>query len=459
MNDGTKPNVIVCLCDQLRAFEVGCYGNNFIKTPNIDRLAEKGVRFETASTNNPLCSPARSMLLTGQYSRTCTGTTTNTDHTPPLLERKQLCDTTLPEAFKKSGYDTALIGKWHIQPDPGIVGFDYTLYPHHRHRNTGQTYFENSGDGFVVDEFAPDYEIEQVEKYIGEHKEKEFFLFYNISPPHMPLDDAPEKYKQMYDRDKILLRENVWQDGKMSYDERWFKVYMWDFLFYDKHLPYTEELPEGFDLKELTALYYGLTTWVDDLVGRMMKSLEDNGLAENTIVIFTSDHGDNLGSHGFFNKGRLIEEAIRIPMLYHWPKGLAPQENTTQVASIVDIMPSLLGLAGVDIPGTVQGTDLSPVLIGNEQTVGENVAYIEEHHHDVGIRTPTHLYGVKIDPKKRNGDVPVVTDDRSEFYDVKKDPFEYNNLAKTDEQIDVANDLRERVLRWNRETPWLETKG
>ena len=454
-NRNTKqPHVIVCMCDQLRAFEVGCYGNEVIRTPNIDCLGEEGVRMEIACANNPLCTPSRSALLSGQYSRTCAGTLGNVAGTPPARSRVRLTDPTLADVFKAAGYQTALIGKWHIHPDPGIVGFDYALYPNHQHRHTKQTFFENSGPGFTVDGFSPDFEIEQVKRYIREHRNSPFFLFYNISPPHMPLADAPEKYKEMYSPDEVALRENVWGDGQLARDDNWFKIYLWDFLYYQKHLPYTQNLPDGFDLRDMTALYYGLTTWVDDKVGELLNALEESGIADDTLLLFTSDHGDNLGSHGHFNKGLLIEESIRVPMIYRWPAVLDSRHNTTQVASIVDVMPTLLSLVDLEIPKTVQGTELAPVLRGEVKTTGENKAFIETGGWGIGVRSSTHVYGIPMDNPESAGPASPLTDDGHMFHDLRSDPFEFHNLANSGEQSDVALSLRNRLLQWNQETPW-----
>ena len=214
------PNVIVVLCDQLRAFEVGCYGDSTIRTPHIDRLAAEGVRFDLAISNNPVCMPARSAILTSQYSRTCMGYLSNYsdgDCLPeyPAQSRDWLCDTTLAEAFKAWGYETALFGKWHIQPAPLLVGFDHATYPRVHHRHTGQTFVENTGLGEVIDGFSIDYEAERVDQYLAQERDSPFFMFYNISPPHMPLDDAPEKYKTMYAPDEIPLRPNTLIDGEL----------------------------------------------------------------------------------------------------------------------------------------------------------------------------------------------------------------------------------------------------
>ena len=447
-----KPNVIVCLLDQLRAFEVGSYGNTVVRTPNIDRLAENGVRFEIACSNNPVCTPARSILLSGQYGRTCTGSLGNAD--VPVLERRQFPNWTLADSFKAAGYRTALVGKWHVHVIPPNLGFEWAFYPRVPHRYTGQTYHDSRGATVTVEQFAPVVEQEALTRWIGDHRDEPFFLYYNISQPHMPLADMPERYKTMYSRDEVPLRPNTLSDGKPSYDENWFKIYLWDFLYYDRHLPYTETLPDGFDLRDLTALYYGAASWADDQVGYLVRLLEENSLLDDTILLFTSDHGDNLGSHGLFNKDCLYEESIRIPMIYHWPARLAAGLVDTQVASLVDVMPTLLSLAGVEIPEGVQGTDLADVVTGDASEVGDNVAFIETGGMDAGVRTLSHLYGVKM--AEGPDGKPHATREEALFFDVPSDPFEERNLAGGDEQRDVADELQGRVMDWDAKTPWLQ---
>ena len=447
-----KPNVVVCLCDQLRAFTIGCYGDQVVRTPNIDRLAERGVRFETACSNNPVCSPGRSILLSGQYSRTCMGMIGNVGE--PTRERQHLVDPTLAEAFKQAGYRTGLVGKWHMQPLPTEVGFDFADYPRVAHRYTGQTYIDTNGNETVIKDFAPERELQALEQFLGDNRDEPFFLYHNISQPHMPVLDAPDHYKTMYRPDGVPLRDNVWNDGRLAHDEKWYRIYAYDFLYYQQHLPYTEELPDGFDLRDLTAHYYGMTTWADDQLGHLMRLLEANGLSDNTIVVFTSDHGDSLGSHDLFNKGYLYEESIRIPVIVHWPGGLAPRCVTSQVTSLVDVMPTLLALAGVDTPAAVQGTDVSPVVTGDAQTVGENLAFIETSGADIGVRTLTHLHGISkaTDGTRRT---THIKDPDYMLFDLPTDPFQENNLAKTDKAGETAAGLRERLIQWDRETPWL----
>ena len=454
-----KPNVVVIMCDQLRAFEVGCYGNPVIRTPNIDRLAAEGVRFEHAVSNNPVCMPARSCLLSGQYSRTCQGFLGNysaqladgTSTLPeyPEDERRFLLDPTLPEQLKAVGYETTLIGKWHVQPAPPRVGFDYSLYPRVHHRHSGQTFVENTGPGELIEGFSVDYEAQAVGDYLESvaGDGKPFFLYYNISPPHMPLDDAPEEYLHMYSPEQMPVRDNVWrEDVSLPYDEHWFKIYLWDFLYYQERLPCTEHLPSGFNLRHMLARYYGMTSWVDNQVGCLLQGLRVNGLADDTVVVFLADHGDNLGSHGLFNKGRLIEESIRIPMIWWCPSLLQPHVRDDEVASIIDVMPTVLDLAGAHTPDSVQGHSLAPALLGEGE--GPEHAFIETTGGEIGVRTPGHLFGLQLEKDRR-----AVADDSGCFHDLVVDPFELTNLFGSATLATVAANLDDRLRDWHAETP------
>ncbi len=465
MTEEFGPNVVLCQCDQLRSFAVGCYGNSIVQTPHIDRLAAQGMRFDLAATNNPVCTPARACLLSGQYSRTCAGTSDNEFTDPPAQKRTRMRDTTVAEAFRAAGYDTALIGKWHTWGHPNLVGFDTALYPSVPHRHYGQRYFENfDTDGFVVEEFGPEFEIARVRDYLRGRRDdpqRPFFLHYDISQPHAPVGpgNAPDWYNGMYRPEDVPLRDNVFSDGVMAHSERWFKIYtIWDYFTRWMEKP-TDRLPEGMTLRHLIAWYYGLVTMVDDMIGRLAASLEAFGLADNTVVVFLSDHGDNLGSHGLFNKQCLYEESIRIPMIMRLPGTIGPAVNTTQVAQTIDIMPTLLDLCGLPVPDHVQGRSLVPVLTGASDNLDDTAAVIETDaiffgRPCVGLRTPTHLYGMKLSADGRQ-----VEDDAAWFFDLREDPFEMNNLAQTENDSAVARALRQRLRDWHAATPWLEDGG
>ena len=166
----------------------------------------------------------------------------------PLGVRLHIPDATIAEQFKAAGYDSALIGKWHIHTAPELLGFDYTLHPRVNHRHTGQEFVENGGRPQVVNGFSVEYEIERVLDYLAAERDNPFFLFYSISPPHMPLADAPDEYLSMHAPEDVPLRPYVFVDGRMAHDEEWFRIYLWDFLYNARKLPHTLELPDGFDL-------------------------------------------------------------------------------------------------------------------------------------------------------------------------------------------------------------------
>lgn len=416
----SRSNVIVCMCDQLRSFEVGCYGNEIVKTPHIDSLAANGVRFDIAVSNNPVCTPARSCLLTGQYSRTCAGYLGNEGDEAPPYHRKKLIDITMPEAFKQAGYQTALIGKWHIPTHPKLVGFDEYLFPKLHHLNYNQIYFDETGRAFTARGLAEDFNCAQLESFLEKQAQSDspFFAFYNIATPHMPFFDVPQASLAMYSKDDVRLRDNVFVDNKMAHDEHWFKIYIWDYLYYQGFFQHDQfgspfKLPPDFDLRNLTALYYGMVSFTDEYVGRITNLLRKYSLLEDTIVVFTSDHGDNLGSHHRFNKGLLIEESIRIPLIVYDAKNGKLAENTTQVTSLIDIMPTVLSLCGIEIPPSVQGNDLGPIVRGKHNVLDVNSAFIETASCEIGIRTPTHLYGMKL-----ADDFLAVSDDRLYFFDI-----------------------------------------
>ncbi|NSW56613.1 MAG: sulfatase-like hydrolase/transferase [Armatimonadetes bacterium] len=451
-----RPNIVLCICDQLRAFETGCYGNPVIQTPNVDSLARDGSRFELAVTNFPVCMAARSVLLSGEYNRTCTGGVGNVHFQTkpgdcampeyPYPGRPHLKDTTLPELLRGAGYETAAIGKWHIHSWPDDVGFDNYLIPRVHHCHSGQSFTENGGPEFVPDGWSVDFEAGRVEEFIGARKtaERPFFLYYSISPPHCPVADAPEEYLTMYDPDSIPLRPNVDLSRPLKDQDYWYKVYRWDFRHYNLGLPYADRLPEGYNLRQLIAEYYGVTTWMDRAVGRMLGALERAGLAENTIVVFTSDHGDNLGSLGLVQKGGPNEESIRVPLLMRGPGVPSGTVIADRVPSLVDIAPTLLNAAGVEQPDHMPGQSL----LADRPPVRDYS--VIEIGHGAAVRTPTHMLHLPPDHERKG-----LSTTPDHYFDLTADPYQLHNLAGTDAQSDTARDLAKLLHDWDASTPWM----
>jgi choline-sulfatase len=412
-----SPNIIICTVDQLRAFELGCYGNNIIRTPNMDRLASGGV-------NIP------------QY---------------PFWGRPHLKAPTLPEILRENGYTTSVIGKWHIHSWPQDLGFDYYLIPRVHHCHTGQHFTENGGAEFAAPGYSVDFEAGRVERFLEDQRGKAgpFFLFYNISTPHCPLSDAPGKYLKMYNPESIPFRPNVDPDKPIPNWDHHFKVYLWDFRYYKFRLPHTMQLPTDFSIREVIALYYGLTTWADDALGRLLAALDETGLAENTIVVFTSDHGDNLGSHALVQKGGPNEESIRIPLMLRWPgSGLDGVVNTQNVASLVDIMPTILSLTGIPIPSHVHGSDLSPYFL-DARIIQENPCAFIETAEGAGVRTKDYMYFIPFSSESRQ-----LCDKPDRFYDLAKDPYQFENLAAHVDDYKIARELDSLIRNWDARIPW-----
>jgi arylsulfatase A-like enzyme len=446
-----KPNIILILCDQLRPFELGCYGHPVLETPNIDSMAETGVRFEYACTSNALCTPARSSLLSGQYSRTCTGILGNCYE--PIRERAVFPNPILSEILQRNGYKTALIGKWHMEPEPCFVGFDNAIYPKMHHLNMNQDYYDIYRNHFRVTGFTPNFELRLLKDFLDSNHRSPFFMYYNISLPHMPFFDVPDFFKHKYSREQVLLRDNVHSEESLRDKDMWYKIYMYGYLYFMgilKECP----LPKGFDIKDLTAIYYGMIDCVDWQLGKIFEMLKDSMYKDNTIVVFTSDHGDNLGSHGLFNKHEVFDESIRIPLIFHWNNRLKNGIRDNCVASLIDIAPTLLSLADIEIPAHMQGKDLSPALM-DSQALGGKEAFIENVNGEIAVRTTNHMYSIVTSAQENTSTRWVETG--KFFYDMREDIFQLQNLADGSEQKDIAHRLREMVLQWDKETPWMES--
>lgn len=461
-----QPNIIICMCDQLRAHALGCYGDPVIRTPHIDQLAADGLRFEHAISSRPVCMAARSSVLSGQYPRRCAAGVGNVSYKGrpgsfelpeyPDAGRPHLPDPTLPELLRAAGYHNEAIGKWHIHTWPHDIAFDHYLIPRVHHVHSAQLFTDNGGPEFAAPGYSVDFEVERVGAFFQQRAQSEqpFFLYYNISPPHCPVSDGPERYTRMYDPADIPIRPNVDLATPLKDQDYWFKVYRWDVRYYSYHLPYTEQLPTDYDLRRLIAEYYGMTTWVDDTVGRMLASLDDAGLADNTIVIFTSDHGDNLGSHGRVQKGSTNEESIRVPLIVRMPDALvsgpgARGVNTTQVGCLVDLMPTLLDLADIDVPDHVHGASLADVLRGARRETDRPHAFVETGG-EIAVRTPEHVYALRCNPDR------TLADDTHFFTDLVADPYQLHNLAGTRQHGDVAATLDGLLRAWHATTPYMD---
>jgi len=332
-------NVVFVTADQLRAQALGCMGNNQVKTPNIDRLASQGVLFTNAISNFPVCTPARAMWLTGKYP-TSTGVISNDIQLPPE-------EITIAEVLKDMDYKTGYIGKWHldgpnrkgfIPPGTRRQGFDYWAAANICHNYFNAFYYSDSPKKIQIEGYQPDHETDLAIQFIEDHRKDKFFLNLHWGPPHDPYI-APEKYMKMYDPEKVQLRDNV-----------------------------VHCVPKNMHpaVREQIAAYYAAISSIDWNMGRLMNALDDLGLADNTIVMFTSDHGDMLFSLALLFKQWPYEESIRVPLIVRYPRGAKPGVRYDSLISTVDVMPTITSLCGAKIPKSVQGIDFSKTILGEK---------------------------------------------------------------------------------------------
>ena len=329
------PNVVFVLADQWRAQACGYAGdpNLLGMTPTIDRLAAESANFTHAVSCCPVCSPYRASLLTGQY---------------PLTNGLFLNDvclstraTSLAQAYAQAGYDTAYIGKWHLDghgrsayiPPERRQGFDYWKVLECTHAYNRSPYYAGNDpqqrlwEGY--DAFA---QTRDAEAYIADRARRDtpFLLVLSWGPPHNPYETAPERFKARFAADRLTLRDNV--TGDLAAWRR--------------------------DL----AGYYAHIAALDESLGHLLATIDNAGLRDDTIVVFTSDHGDMLGSHGQMRKQKPWDESIRVPLLIRGP-GVMNRAIDMPI-NTPDLMPTLLGACGVPVPASAQGTDFSPVLCG-----------------------------------------------------------------------------------------------
>jgi len=434
MTETKKPNIIFVFADQLRYSALGSSGNKIVYTPNFDRMASQGLVFDNAFSSHPLCSPYRAHILTGKY-----GFANGVPDNEYLLWDNQV---TLAGALKAAGYRTAYIGKWHLGSGPYTedkrYGFDYMFAFNCLNRHYGATYHRNEAGPIKVDKFAPEGETDQavsfMEDHVKTHSDSPFALVMSWEPPHWPYGQFPEEFN-IYDPAKVDLPPNV--PVQMAHFAR----------------------------REI-AQYYGNVSALDAQMGRLMGTIEKLGIAGNTILCFSSDHGDHLSSHGYgkpmdkwmhptmrASKSTPYEESVHIPFIMRYPQRIKAGQRTPAMFGSVDVMPTLLGLCGVPIPSGVQGHNLSHVATGENGPKPPDSVYLmnmgtgwPDRDRWVGcwraVRTDRWVYARWHD---RRDHEPVL-------FDREEDPYETNNLAEDAEFAQVRQAMETRLDTWMVET-------
>lgn len=331
-----QPNVVFVFADQWRRQATGYAGDPNVKTPCLDALARESIHFTHALSGCPVCSPYRASLLTGRRPLTH-GVFVNDVCLQPRA-------VSLAQAFAAAGYDTAYIGKWHVDghgrsafiPAERRQGFDYWKVLECTHDYNHSPYYE--GDSDTKRHWEGYDAIAQTRDAVASIRrhdpDKPFLLVLSWGPPHDPYSTAPAPFRGLYSPDRLVLRPNVPE-------------------------------PDAPKARERLAGYYAHCSALDACVGDLRNALRESAVENDTIFVFTSDHGDMLGSQGHWNKQRPWDESIRVPFLLRYPglPGWRPRE-TAALLDAPDIMPTLLGLCGLPIPATVEGLDFSAHIAG-----------------------------------------------------------------------------------------------
>jgi len=418
-----RPNLLFIFADQLGYQRCGYGGDKNARTPNIDKLASHSVNFQNAVSNMPVCSAYRASLFTGKYT-TSTGMVINE-------LRMRTGHESFGKVLTRSNYRTAYIGKWHlyanqlgnhydsknsfVPPGPHRLGFDGYWAAYNFHHNYYRAYYHTDTPEKIFygdNVYEPDAQTDMMTEFIRKaaKSNKPFSAFLSYGTPHDPWvrDNVPDKYVEMFKNVSLPDPPN-YKDTNDKYADNWGRLN-----------PKQRKM-----LQTWRRLYYAMTANLDWNIGRLLNALEQAGLSDNTIVVFSSDHGEMFGAHGRRAKNIFYEEAARIPLLIRWPKKIRAGTVSDACISTVDIMPTILSLMDMKVPEEVEGMDLSHCALGGGgdepqaaflQNTGACAAW-EDGHEWRALRDKQYTYA-------------VYRVDKSELlFDNKNDPYQMNNLA------------------------------
>ena len=426
------------MADDHAAHALGCYGSRINKTPNLDRLANEGMRFDNCFCTNSICSPSRAVILTGKYS-----------HINGVIDNKEnlYCpQSTFPKLLQQAGYETSIVGKWHLKNQP--EGFDYWNIVH--------------GSGYYYDtRFNEMGQIKQSKGYVidtitnlcldrlGNRNNKPFLLMCHYTAPHR--NWCPDqKHSKMYE-DIEIPEPLTFND---NYDTRSDAARQQEMTI-ERHLTrddLKQDIPEGLSPQALKKWkyqrfikdYLRCVASIDDNVGRILDYLDQTGLSENTVVVYTSDQGFFLGDHGWFDKRFMYEESLRMPLLVRYPREIKSGSVNKDIVLNLDFGPTFLDFAGIDTPAEMQGESFRGNLRGKTPPQWRQSMYYHYYEFPAVHKVKRH-YGVRTQRYKL---IHFYNDiDAWELYDLKKDPHELNNLYNDPSYQDVVKELKTELTR------------
>jgi arylsulfatase A-like enzyme len=454
----SRPNILLIFSDDHAKHSISCYGNKDIKTPGLDRLANEGMRFDHALTPNSFCTPSRAVALTGKYSHKNGVTHLN----QPFDGSQQ----TFPKLLQAAGYETSIFGKWHLLSRP--TGFDHYCLMKMQGVPMNPSVFEPQHawipwspkdpksafkGGRKLHGFNNDVITDEALIWLKERRNpnKPFCMLLHPKPPHEPYKPAPPKYKDFLKDVTIPEPATLLDDYKGRTPEA-----IQDVMTSNRLLlrPGSQKLRQKLEKEnpEITRdeliraiyqdyikSYYRLVKNVDDNVARVLAYLDESGLAENTLVIYTSDQGFSLGEHGFYNKQWMYENTLHQPLLVRYPGVIQAGTIHRSMVNHVDLAPTLLDFVGLPIPDDMQGYSLKPILEGKAEKVRDASYY---HFYEHGKRLPE-MVGVRTERYKLIHYPGMEGTYQWELFDLQNDPDEMKNQYGNPE----FKEIKERMLK------------
>ena len=463
-----RPNILFIMTDDHAAHAMGCYGSRINQTPNLDRIAREGVRFDNCFATNSICTPSRATILTGKYSHV---------NGVPVFNRFDGSQPHVGKYLQAAGYHTGVIGKWHLGSDP--TGFDvWTILPG-QGVYVNPVFLEPAGprriDGYCTDVIT-DLALDFLK---NRPKDKPFFLKYHHKAPHREWTPDP-KHREMFAGKMIPEPATLYDDyaGRTDALKQNRQRVFDDMTRRDLKLvpprglagpernqwlnakPVEVEIEENGRKRVLKGEelsrwkyqrymqdYLACVQSVDDNVGRVLDFLDQNGLRDNTVVIYTSDQGFFLGDHGMYDKRFMYEPSLRMPFLVRWPGVIKPGGEQKALAINADFAPTFMEVAGLKVPADMQGRSLLPLLKGESPADWRTSVYYR-YYHDPGHHNTAAHYGVRTQTHKL---IHFWKKDQWEMYDLVADPQEMKNLYEDSGQRQTVAKLKEELSRLKKE--------
>jgi arylsulfatase A-like enzyme len=439
-----RPNVLYIMADDHAAHAISAYGSKINTTPNIDRIGQGGMRFTNCFVTNSICTPSRAAILTGKYAHI---------NGVPVFNRFDGAQPTLAKYLQAAGYHTGMVGKWHLFSDP--TGFDYWNILPGQGLYYDPVFITKDGrkkhPGYCTD-LITDFSLDFLK---SRPKDKPFFLMCHHKAPHRPWQPDAKHAKQW---ENVQVPEPAtFHDNEANYATR-SDAAREATMRIDKNLTKTDvkqDPPPGLSPAALKQWYYqrymrdylACIASVDDNVGRLLDFLDKEGLAENTIVIYTSDQGFFLGDHDWYDKRFMYEESLRMPFLVRWPGHVKPGTTNAGMILNVDFAPTLLAAAGQPVPADMQGRSFLPLLKGKVPADWRTSMYYRYYHYPMDHRVQPH-YGVRT---ARHKLIYFNKIDQWELFDLEKDPHEVKNVYADPAYAGAVKELKAELYRLKKE--------